>query len=77
MPSSTTPAYLVGCPYEHQLGRDLATGPTTSRMWEQISSDDAVRRLIARLGNPRRLRACCEAGPTGYELCRRSRAQGA
>ena len=33
---------------------------------EKISSDDdAVRRLIARFGDPRRLRACYEAGPTG------------
>src|SRR6202453_766633 len=38
---------------------------------EKISSDDdAVRRLIARLGPPRQLRACYEAGPTGYELAR-------
>jgi transposase len=29
-----------------------------------------VRRLVARLGNPRRLRACYEAGPTGFELAR-------
>lgn len=32
---------------------------------EKISSDnEAVRRLIARLGDSRRLRACYEAGPT-------------
>ena len=38
---------------------------------EKIPSDEeSVRRLIARLGNPRRLRACYEAGPTGYELAR-------
>jgi transposase len=29
-----------------------------------------VRRLVGRLGNPRRLRACYEAGPTGFELAR-------
>jgi hypothetical protein len=29
-----------------------------------------VRRLVGRLGNPRLLRACYEAGPTGYELAR-------
>jgi len=29
-----------------------------------------VRRLVGRLGDPRRLRACYEAGPTGYELAR-------
>ncbi len=44
---------------------------------EKISSDDdAVRRLIARLGGPRRLRACYEAGPTGYELARLLKALG-
>lgn len=36
------------------------------------SDDDAVRRLIARLGNPRRLRACYEAGPTSSLRCGRS-----
>jgi transposase len=29
-----------------------------------------VRRLIGRFENPRRLRVCYEAGPTGYELAR-------
>jgi transposase len=29
-----------------------------------------VRRLVGRLGDPRWLRACYEAGPTGYELAR-------
>jgi transposase len=29
-----------------------------------------VRRLLARFPEPRRLRACYEAGPTGYELAR-------
>lgn len=38
---------------------------------DRISSDeDAVRHLIARFEDPRRLRACYEAGPTGYELAR-------
>ena len=38
---------------------------------EKISSDDgAVRSLIARFEDPRRLRVCYEAGPTGYELAR-------
>jgi transposase len=38
---------------------------------ERIFHDEAsVRRLIARLGEPRNLRACYEAGPTGYELHR-------
>ena len=38
---------------------------------ERIPHDEAsVRRLVARLGDPRRLRACYEAGPTGFELAR-------
>lgn len=38
---------------------------------ERIFHDEAsVRRLIARFEDPRRLKACYEAGPTGYELHR-------
>jgi transposase len=38
---------------------------------ERITHDEAsVRRLVGRLGDPRRLRACYEAGPTGYDLAR-------
>jgi len=42
-------------------------GPAVDR----IPHDEAsVRRLVGRLGNPRLLRACYEAGPTGFELAR-------
>ena len=38
---------------------------------DRIASDeDAVRRLVARFDDPRQLRVCYEAGPTGYELAR-------
>lgn len=38
---------------------------------DRIPSDqDAVRRLVGRFADPRRVRACYEAGPTGYELAR-------
>jgi transposase len=38
---------------------------------DRIPHDEAsVRRLVGRLGDPRRLRACYEAGPTGFELAR-------
>jgi transposase len=38
---------------------------------DRIPHDEAsVRRLVGRLGEPRRLRACYEAGPTGYDLAR-------
>ena len=44
---------------------------------ERISVDDAaVRALLARLGDPARLRACYEAGPTGYGLARLLRSIG-
>lgn len=39
---------------------------------DRIVHDEVpVRRLVARLGNPGRLRACYEAGPTGYGRHRR------
>ncbi len=38
---------------------------------DRIPHDEpSVRRLVGRLGDPRRLRACYEAGPTGYDLAR-------
>jgi transposase len=38
---------------------------------DRIANDEpSVRRLVARFPNPGRLRACYEAGPTGYELAR-------
>jgi hypothetical protein len=38
---------------------------------ERITHDEAsIRRLVGRFPEPRRLRACYEAGPTGYELVR-------
>jgi transposase len=44
---------------------------------DKISSDwDAVRHLLARFDDWSRLRACYEAGPTGYELARQLRRVG-
>jgi transposase len=38
---------------------------------DRIFHDEvSVRRLVARFDDPTVLRACYEAGPTGYELCR-------
>jgi transposase len=38
---------------------------------DRIPHDEAsIRRLVGRFPEPRRLRACYEAGPTGYELAR-------
>src|SRR6266542_1010613 len=39
--------------------------------FDRIPHDEpSVRRLVGRLGDTRRLRACYEAGPTGFELAR-------
>ena len=45
------------------LGREEA--PTVDRI---ANDEPSIRRLVARFADPRRLRACYEAGPTGYEL---------
>lgn len=38
---------------------------------DKIAHDEvSIRRVVSRLGEPARLRACYEAGPTGYELYR-------
>ena len=38
---------------------------------DRIANDEpSIRRLLAQFPNRRRLRACYEAGPTGYELAR-------
>ena len=41
--------------------------PAMDTIWHDEAS---VRRLMGRFGDPRRLRVCYEAGPTGYELQR-------
>jgi transposase len=44
---------------------------------DKIFNDgDSVRRLIGRLGDPGQLRACYEAGPTGYGLRRQLESMG-
>lgn len=44
---------------------------------EKIFPDeDSVRRLMKRFADPRLVRACYEAGPTGYDLCRLLRSMG-
>src|SRR4030088_1869805 len=45
--------------------------PDDSLDVERIFHDEgSVRRFIARMGEPQRLTACYEAGPTGYGLAR-------
>jgi transposase len=48
-----------------------------AKVWGRVASDPiAVEHALAQLGGPSRVRACYEAGPTGYGLVRRLRAAG-
>ena len=49
------------------LGPGREEVPTVDRI---ANDEPSIRRLVARFADPRRLRACYEAGPTGYELAR-------
>ena len=71
MPISTTPTFLGLDVHKNTVSAAVLRPGEDVPDVEKIPSDEEpVRRLIARLGNPRRLRACYEAGPTGYELAR-------
>jgi transposase len=49
----------------------------TTPVLQRIGSDDAaVRQLISKCGDPGRLRACYEAGPTGFTLARTLKSWG-
>jgi len=64
----------------HKLSISAAVLPpgATSPVVDKIGTDDeSVRRLVARFEDPRRVWACYEAGPTGYELARQLRGLGA
>ena len=54
----------------------LEPGSSVPMVDSMSSDDESVRRLIARFPEPRRVWACYEAGPTGYELSRMLRAAG-
>ncbi len=71
MPSNTTDTFLGLDVHKNTISAGILLPGEDVPDVEKISSDDeSVRRLVARLGNPRGLRACYEAGPTGYELAR-------
>lgn len=55
------PLWHRGCQQHRLPGRCLARRADRP-------DEASVRRLIARLADPGRLRACYEVGPTGYEL---------
>jgi transposase len=71
MSTTSTPTFLGLDVHKNTISAGILRPGEDVADVEKISSDDdAVRRLVARLGSPRRLRACYEAGPTGYELAR-------
>jgi transposase len=77
VPSSTSPTILGLDVHKNTISAGILRPGHDVVDVEKISSDDeAVRRLIARLGPPRRLRVCYEAGPTGYELARLLKSMG-
>jgi transposase len=49
------------------LGPGREEAPTVDRI---ANDEPSIRRLVAHFADPQRLRACYEAGPTGYELAR-------
>src|SRR5919201_4607129 len=60
----------AGRPPRHDLGGILAPDQQAPEVDRIPHDEPSLRRLVARLGDPRRLRACDEAGPTGFELAR-------
>jgi hypothetical protein len=60
----------LGRPQGHHLGGDPGHDRDRPDV-ERITHDEAwIRRLVGRFPEPRLLRACYKAGPTGYELAR-------
>jgi transposase len=70
MPSNTTATFLGLDVHKNTISAGILRPGEEVPDVEEISSDEESVRLIGRLGNPRRLRARYEAGPTGYELAR-------
>lgn len=63
--------------HKNTISTGLLEPSSTAPVCDKISADEeAVRRLVARLGEPARVWACYEAGPTGYELARVLRSAG-
>ena len=57
--------------HKNTISAAVLEADSVSPVVDKISSDDEmVRRLVGRFPEPRRVWACYEAGPTGYELAR-------
>jgi len=63
--------------HKNTISAGLLEAGSTRPVVDKISTDDeSIRRLVARFEDPRRVWACYEAGPTGYELSRTLRRAG-
>jgi len=61
--------------HKNSISTGVLEPGSTEVLVDKISSDDeSILRLIGRFEDPRRVWACYEAGPTGYELARVLRA---
>lgn len=63
--------------HKNSISAAVLEAGATSPVADRVGTDDeSVRRLLARFEDPRRVWACYEAGPTGYELARVLRLAG-
>ena len=68
---SRGPIHLGLDVHKMSITAGLLEAAATTPVLQRIGSDDAaVRQLISKCGDPSRLRACYEAGPTGFTLAR-------
>lgn len=57
--------------HKNSISTGVLEPDETSVVVDKVGTDDeSVRRLMGRFGDPSRVWACYEAGPTGYELAR-------
>ncbi|MGH9092141.1 MAG: IS110 family transposase [Acidimicrobiales bacterium] len=57
--------------HKNSISAALLMPDSPTPVVDKIATDDeSVRRLVGRFADPSRVRACYEAGPTGYELSR-------
>lgn len=63
--------------HKNTISVGVLEADSTSPVVDKVGTDEeSVRRLIGRFSEPRRVWACYEAGPTGYELARVLRSAG-
>ena len=63
--------------HKNSISAAVLEPASVSPVVDRVGTDEeSVRRLLARFDDPRRVWACYEAGPTGYELARVLRLSG-